>query len=155
MQGVNPVSGSILFSKNPKGEAGHERPGVGGAGNFGACRGTGCSRSHEGEDVSAAVGADVHASTAGRVTFSGTMQGYGNIVKIDNGSGVVTVYAHNTDNNVDVGDKVNRGDVIATAGQTGNAAGQPASESHVHFEVIVNGQRVDPANWLNSAVTPP
>lgn len=158
MKGVNPVTGQTLFSPNPKGQSGNERPGVGGAGNFGACRGTGCSRTHQGEDISAPVGSDVHAATGGTVTFSGVSgsqtTGYGNTIKIDDGSGTVTVYSHNSDNGVSVGDTVQRGEVIGTAGQTGNAAGQPASESHVHFEVQVNGQRVDPATWLNSATEP-
>jgi murein DD-endopeptidase MepM/ murein hydrolase activator NlpD len=66
----------------------------------------------------------------------------------------VTQYCHNSDNGVAVGDTVNRGDVIGTSGQTGNALGQDASEAHVHFEVQVNGERVDPANWLNSATEP-
>ena len=155
MKGVNPVTGQTLFSPNPKGQPGNERPGVGGAGNFGACRGTGCSRTHQGEDISAPVGTDIHAATGGTVTFSGVSgsqtTGYGNTIKVDDGSGTVTVYSHNSDNGVSVGDKVQRGDVIGTSGQTGNAAGQPASEAHVHFEVQVNGQRVDPATWLNSA----
>ncbi len=155
MKGVNPVTGQTLFSRDPKGQPGNERPGVGGAGNFGACRGTGCSRTHQGEDISAPVGSDIHAATGGTVTFSGVSgsqtTGYGNTVKVDDGSGTVTVYSHNSENGVSVGDTVQRGDVIGTSGQTGNAAGQPASESHVHFEVQVNGQRVDPATWLNSA----
>jgi murein DD-endopeptidase MepM/ murein hydrolase activator NlpD len=157
MTGVNPVTGQTLFSANPKGEPGHERPGEGGAGNFGASRGGG-TRSHQGEDISGPVGADVHASTGGTVTFSGVngslKTGYGNTVKIDDGNGTTTVYSHNTTNSVSVGDTVKRGDVIGTLGQTGNAAGQPAAESHVHFEVIVDGKRVDPAQWLNSAVSP-
>ena len=90
----------------------------------------------------------------GTVTFSGTKQGYGNTVMIDDGSGTVTLYAHNTQNGVSVGDTVNQGAVIGTVGQTGNAAGQPTSEEHVHFGVYVNGQAVDPANWLNSATKP-
>lgn len=158
MKGVNPVTGQTLFSPNPKGQPGNERPGVGGAGNFGACRGTGCSRTHQGEDISAPVGTDIHAATGGTVTFSGVSgsqtTGYGNTIKIDDGSGTVTVYSHNSDNGVAVGDTVERGEVIGTAGQTGNAAGQPESESHVHFEVQVNGERVDPATWLNSATEP-
>ena len=141
--------------RDPKGQAGNERPGAGGAGNFGACRGMGCGRTHEGEDVSGPVGTVIHASTSGTVIFSGTMSGYGNTVEIDDHSGTVTLYGHNSENSVSVGDTVQQGEVIGTLGQTGNAASLPASESHVHFEVRVNGQRVDPAIWLNSAVTPP
>ena len=152
MKGVNPVTGKTLFSPTPKGQPGNERPGVGGAGNFGAPRDGG--RTHHGEDISGPVGTDLHAATPGTVTFSGTMSGYGNTVKIDDGSGTVTLYGHNSDNAVSVGDTVQQGQVIGTLGQTGNAAGQPDSESHVHFEVHVNGELVNPATWLNSATNP-
>jgi len=108
--------------------------------------------------VSGPVGAGVHASTSGTVTFSGVSgsqtTGYGNTIKIDDGSGTTTVYSHNSRNDVSAGDTVKQGDTIGTVGQTGNASGQPSSESHVHFEVQINGQRVDPATWLNSTVAP-
>ena len=153
MTGINPVSGTPFFSAEPRGEEGHERPGVGGRGYFGASRANG-ARPHLGEDVSGEVGSSVYAATGGTVVFSGVMQGYGNTIIIDNGQGVQTVYSHNSENGVRVGDHVNRGDVVADVGQTGNAQGQPASESHVHFEVRINGKKVDPAVWLNSAVSP-
>lgn len=152
MKGVNPVTGKTLFSPDPKGVPGNERPGVGGKGSFGAPRDGG--RTHHGEDISGPVGTDIHASTSGTVTFSGNMSGYGNTVKVDDGSGTVTLYGHNSENSVSVGDTVKQGQVIGTLGQTGNAAGQPATESHVHFEVHVNGQLVNPATWLNSATNP-
>jgi RHS repeat-associated protein len=158
MAGGNPITNQTFFTRNPKGQTGNERPGVGGAGNFGACRGQGCSRPHYGEDVSGPVGADIHASTSGTVTFSGLSgsetTGYGNTIKVDDGSGTTTVYSHNEANGVSVGDMVERGDVIGTVGQTGNASELPSSESHVHFEVQIDGQRVDPAVWLNSVVAP-
>jgi RHS repeat-associated protein len=153
MKGVNPVTGQQFFRPDPKGKPGHERPGVGGAGSFGANRGTaGARRQHHGEDVSGPVGADVHAATSGTVTFSGPMSGYGNTVKVDDGHGTVTLYGHNSANEVGVGDDVLQGQVIGTLGQTGNAAGQPASESHVHFEVHIDGELVNPSAWLNSDV---
>lgn len=157
MQGVNPVTGQPFFSRNPKGEAGNERPGRGGAGNFGASRGTPAHpRTHQGEDISGALGANIHAATDGTVTYSGVngsdTTGYGNMVTIDDGNGTITRYAHNQDNLVQRGDKVKQGDVIATLGQTGNASELDPSEAHVHFEVEQNGQRVDPATWLNSAI---
>ena len=154
MKGVNPITGETLFSRDPKGQPGHERPGVGGAGNFGAHRDNATGTPHQGEDISAPDGADIHASTSGTVTFSGTKKGYGNTVEIDDGNGTVTLYAHNSENGVSVGDFVNQGDVIGSVGQTGNAAGQPASEEHLHFGVLVNGTFVDPANWLDSATNP-
>ncbi len=155
MKGVNPVSGETLFSHDPKGEAGHERPGVGGAGNFDARRGNAeHRRPHHGEDISGPLGANIHAATDGTVIFSGVngsaTTGYGNMVVIDNGNGTVTRYAHNRDNLVRVGDRVKQGDVIATLGRTGNASKLDPSERHLHFEVEEDGQLVDPATWLNS-----
>jgi murein DD-endopeptidase MepM/ murein hydrolase activator NlpD len=83
------------------------------------------------------------------------MKGNGKTVQIDDGAGTTTLYGHNSENAVSTGDAVARGDVIGSVGQTGNASGEPASESHVHFEVHEDGQRVNPAAWLDSAVTPP
>jgi murein DD-endopeptidase MepM/ murein hydrolase activator NlpD len=157
MQGVNPITGKPFFARDPKGQSGHERPGAGGKGNFGACRGQACSRTHQGEDISGqAYFSPVHASTGGTVTFSGLngskTDGYGETVKIDSGDGVVTVYSHNAANGVSEGEHVTQGEVIAIVGQTGNAHDAPEGEAHVHFEVQVNGTRVDPAVWLNSTV---
>jgi murein DD-endopeptidase MepM/ murein hydrolase activator NlpD len=77
------------------------------------------------------------------------------MVEINSGKGTVTRYAHNILNLVRTGDSVGQGDVIGMLGETGNAGSLPAPEAHSHFEVTVEGQRVDPAVWLNTAVTPP
>jgi murein DD-endopeptidase MepM/ murein hydrolase activator NlpD len=154
MQGVNPVTGQPFFARNPKGEAGNERPGVGGAGFFKAPRDQG-RREHEGEDISGQLGAIIHAATDGEVTrvVNGSpTAGYGNLVEIRSPDGTITRYAHNRDNLVQPRDQVRQGDVIATLGQTGNASKLDPSEAHVHFEVEQNGQRIDPATWLNSAI---
>lgn len=70
-------------------------------------------------------------------------------------SGTVTADGSAGENDVAVGDKVAQGDTIGVLGQTGNAAGQPADEAHVHFEVKIGGSLVDPAVFLNSVVATP
>jgi RHS repeat-associated protein len=153
MKGVNPVTGQTFMARRPKGQPGNERPGVGGAGNFGAPRPANPSGRHAGEDIYGTEGTGVHAATAGTVTESdvnGTLtSGYGNTVKVQNGH-TVTVYTHLSDRSVARGDVVEQGEVVGSVGQTGNAHDLPASEMHLHFEVRVNGQLVDPYTWLNT-----
>ncbi len=100
----------------------------------------GDKRFHHGVDIAAPEGTEVRAVRPGRVVFSGEQHGYGNVVVIDHGSGVVTKYAHNRVNLVRDGDEVSAGDVIAKIGSTGASTGP-----HLHFEVKVNGKDVDPA----------
>lgn len=90
---------------------------------------------HEGIDIAAAEGTPVYAAHAGEVVFSGaSMRGYGNMVVVK-GQGLMTVYAHNKRNLVDVGDSVEAGERIAQVGKTGNASGP-----HLHFETRVKGE---------------
>ncbi len=89
---------------------------------------------HEGIDISASEGTIISAAHSGVVVFSGSsMRGYGNMVVIK-GDGLMTVYAHNQRNFVDVGDRVDAGDRIGIVGMTGNASGP-----HLHFETRVRG----------------
>lgn len=99
---------------------------------------------HEGIDFSGKVGSPVIAVAAGIVTWAGKHHGYGNLIEISHGNGYVTRYAHNSKNLVNVGEKVNKGEVIATMGSTGRSTG-----THVHFEVIRNGKHVDPKKYLS------
>jgi len=99
---------------------------------------------HEGVDIAGKSGALIHAAAAGIVTWSGSRYGYGSLVEISHGNGYVTRYAHNKRNLVSVGDKVEKGDVIALMGNTGRSTG-----THVHFEVIHNGRHVDPKKYLS------
>lgn len=99
---------------------------------------------HEGLDFSGKVGSPVVAVAAGIVTWSGVHYGYGNLIEISHGNGYVTRYAHNNKNLVNVGEKVEKGEVIATMGNTGRTTG-----THVHFEVIQNGKHVDPKKYLS------
>jgi murein DD-endopeptidase MepM/ murein hydrolase activator NlpD len=100
---------------------------------------------HFGVDIAASAGSPVHAADTGTVTFAGwNSGGYGNLVIIDHGNGFVTYYAHNSQLCVNKGDKVNQGTTIALVGTTGDSTG-----NHCHFEVVHNGQKVDPFNYLS------
>ena len=108
-------------------------PITGGAGEF-----------HRGQDYAAQCGTSVMAAASGTVTFSGWHPyGGGNRVVIDHGNGLETTYNHLSSSSVQVGQKVIRGDVIALSGTTGASTG-----CHLHFEVMVNGDVVDPLGWL-------
>ncbi|MBQ8183606.1 MAG: peptidoglycan DD-metalloendopeptidase family protein [Clostridia bacterium] len=103
---------------------------------------------HRGIDISGAnaSGSLVVAGAAGTVTEAGwSTGGYGNYVKIDHGNGVETLYAHMLDNSlmVSVGDVVQKGQTIGRVGNTGYSFG-----AHLHFEVRLNGNRLDPAPYL-------
>ena len=99
---------------------------------------------HNGIDIGVPYGTAVHAGAPGIVYFAGwNGGGYGNLVILDNGSGITTFYAHNQSIAVYKGQVVARGDVIAYAGSTGNSNGP-----HVHFEVRVKGVPDNPRNWL-------
>jgi murein DD-endopeptidase MepM/ murein hydrolase activator NlpD len=100
-------------------------------------------RFHNGIDIAAPEGSPVKAVEAGTVVFSGAANGYGNLVEIDHGNGVVTRYAHTQGNLVSVGQQVEAGQTIARVGETGRATGP-----HLHFEVHQNGTPVDPQLFL-------
>jgi murein DD-endopeptidase MepM/ murein hydrolase activator NlpD len=98
---------------------------------------------HEGVDFAGKAGADIVAVASGVVSWSGERYGYGKMVEVAHGDGVITRYAHNQENLVKVGDMVRRGDVVALMGNSGRSTGP-----HVHFEVHKNGRPVDPASYL-------
>lgn len=98
---------------------------------------------HRGIDIACSYGTGIVAADGGTVTFSGWNGTYGKLVVIDHGNGKVTYYAHNSSLLVSVGDKVAKGETIALAGSTGRSTG-----THCHFEVHVNGQLVNPLNYL-------
>ncbi len=104
---------------------------------------TGLPEKHEGLDIAARLGSEVRATADGKVILAGRENGYGNMVEIDHGYGVLTRYGHNSKNLVQVGDKVKRGQVIALIGSTGRSTGP-----HVHYEVMVNGIPVSPRNYI-------
>lgn len=98
---------------------------------------------HTGVDMATPSGSRVLAAADGEVIFAGVYGGYGNAIIIDHGSGLSTLYGHNSKLLVKVGDKVTKGEQIAKAGSTGLSTG-----SHVHFEVRKNGTPVDPMAYL-------
>lgn len=98
---------------------------------------------HTGMDVAVPTGGNIVAAESGTVIFSGWKGSYGNTVMVDHGSGLVTLYPHNSKLVVKTGDKVKRQQVVAKAGSTGMSTGP-----HLHFEVRKNGQYVDPKPWL-------
>jgi len=98
---------------------------------------------HKGVDFAGKEGEDVIATGAGVVTWSGSRYGYGNLVEIDHGNGLRTRYGHNAELTVEVGDVVTKGQGIALVGNTGRSTG-----AHVHYEVLKNGQQVDPLPFI-------
>lgn len=102
------------------------------------------TRPHQGVDIAAPVGEPIMAPAAGKVIFAGVKAGgYGNAVEIDHGFGYVTRFAHASRIHVRVGQKVERGEMIAEVGATGLVSGP-----HLHYEVEVNGSAVDPLNFI-------
>lgn len=98
---------------------------------------------HYGIDIANRTGTPVRAAMAGRVTMAEYYGAYGNVVYIDHGNGYLTVYAHNSQLLVEVGQTVAQGEVVALMGSTGRSTGP-----HCHFEVRVGGVRKNPAEYL-------
>lgn len=99
---------------------------------------------HGGVDYAGKVGSPILTVASGIVTWSGVRYGYGNVVEVNHGNGYQTRYAHNKKNLVVVGQKVDKGQVIALMGATGRATGP-----HVHFEVVKNGKAVNPKKYIS------
>lgn len=98
---------------------------------------------HKGLDFAGKEGEPVLATGAGVITWSGSRYGYGELVEIDHGGGLVTRYGHNKQVNVKIGDVVTKGQSIAVMGSTGRSTGP-----HVHYEVIHHGQQQDPLPYV-------
>ncbi|RYC31722.1 M23 family peptidase [Lichenibacterium minor] len=101
---------------------------------------------HTGVDLREGYGTDIRATGAGRVSFAGTAGGYGNMVEVDHGNGLATRYAHMGSVSVAEGQAVARGAVLGFVGATGRATGP-----HLHYEVRIDGEPVDPTRFLASA----
>ena len=104
---------------------------------------TGAYKLHTGVDISAGIGTPFVAAAKGVVSKATFNRAYGNMVIIDHGGGVQTLYAHGSEILVQVGDEVNAGDEVLKVGSTGYSTGP-----HAHFEIRINGQTVDPLDYL-------
>lgn len=100
---------------------------------------------HAGLDIAASPGTPVFSPADGVVSFAGYDPGYGKLVSIDHGYGVVTRYGHNSQIYVKVGQKISRRDIVSAVGNTGRSTGP-----HLHYEVRVNNVPVDPLNYILS-----
>jgi murein DD-endopeptidase MepM/ murein hydrolase activator NlpD len=100
-------------------------------------------RLHAGIDIGVPEGTPIHAAAAGTVILASWTGGYGNYTCIDHGGGLATCYAHQSAYAVSVGAQVSQGQVIGYVGNTGHSFG-----AHLHFEVRINGNPVDPLGYL-------
>ncbi|TYB34895.1 MAG: M23 family metallopeptidase [Flexistipes sinusarabici] len=105
---------------------------------------TGRRAFHEGVDIAANYGSPVKATANGIVIYAGYKPGYGNLVTVDHGFGYVTRYGHNSKILVNVGDRVEKGQVVSKVGNTGRSTGP-----HCHYEVLINGIPVNPLKFIN------
>lgn len=111
---------------------------------FGEHRGWGGhGRLHEGIDIAGPIGTPIIAPGDGRVTFSGFYHGYGQMITIDHGYGISTLFGHCSTMFVQEGQFVKRGDIIARVGSTGSSTGP-----HLHYEVHVDGVPVNPELYI-------
>lgn len=98
---------------------------------------------HTGIDIAVPSGKKIVAANSGTVIMSGWYGGYGNVVMVDHGGGIVTLYAHNSKLVVSKGDVVTKGQQVSYSGSTGQSTGP-----HLHFEVRVNGKYVNPSTYF-------
>ncbi|MGL6174197.1 MAG: murein hydrolase activator EnvC family protein [Cellulosilyticaceae bacterium] len=105
---------------------------------------TGKNEFHQGIDIPAPYGKAVVAAADGVVITSGWVRGFGNTIMIDHGSGLVTIYGHNSSLTVSNGQQVKKGQQVARIGSTGYSTG-----NHCHFEVRINGRHTNPWKYLN------
>jgi murein DD-endopeptidase MepM/ murein hydrolase activator NlpD len=99
---------------------------------------------HPGLDIGAPMGATITATAAGRVIFAGPYGGYGNAIILDHGGDTSSLYGHCSQIFVSNGQDVQRGQAIGAVGMTGRATGP-----HLHFEIRINGNAVDPTARLH------
>lgn len=104
---------------------------------------TGKEAMHKGVDFAGKDHGKVISTGAGIVSWAGERYGYGLLVEVSHGNGLVTRYGHNSELNVRVGDVVTKGDTLAAMGNTGRSTGV-----HVHYEVLKNGKQVNPLAYI-------
>lgn len=101
---------------------------------------------HGGIDFAGTEGSDVYSVADGVVTYSGQRTGYGNVVEVNHGDGLVTRYAHARAVAVKAGDMVSKDQLVAYMGSTGRSTG-----THLHYEVLRNGKQIDPTTFIRVA----
>lgn len=104
---------------------------------------TGKNDFHRGIDFAGKSGTEIVAVADGIVTWSDKRYDYGNMVEVDHGNGYLSRYSHNKSNLVKVGDRVDKGQVIALMGSTGRSTGP-----HVHYEIVHNGKIINPKSFI-------
>jgi len=107
---------------------------------------TGRHAMHQGLDFKGPIGAPIYAAAKGRVSFVGRKSGYGNVVEVSHGNGLLTRYAHMSRTRAHVGQAVDAGDIIGAIGSTGRSTGP-----HLHFELRINNRAVNPRPFLETA----
>lgn len=107
---------------------------------------TGKDHFHHGLDFSIPVGTEVRATGDGVVVMAMRQRGFGNVLKVDHGNSVITIYAHLDHFNVKKGEKVKRGQIIARSGNSGRS-----TAPHLHYEIRVNGRSVNPVPYILDA----
>jgi len=103
---------------------------------------------HAGLDIKGEIGAPILAAAAGTVISSGQERAYGHVIRIEHDGGFVTLYAHNLENLVEVGDRISAGTIIGTVGRSGRATGP-----HLHFEIRHEGMVYNPLHLLPARET--
>ncbi|WP_427966348.1 M23 family metallopeptidase [Altererythrobacter sp.] len=101
---------------------------------------------HSGLDFKGRIGSPIYAAAKGRISFVGRKSGYGKVVEVSHGNGLLTRYAHMSKFHARVGQQVASGDVIGAIGSTGRSTGP-----HLHFEVRINNRAVNPRLFLEKA----
>jgi murein DD-endopeptidase MepM/ murein hydrolase activator NlpD len=101
---------------------------------------------HSGLDYFSQIGGEIYATAPGKVVYTGSLLLHGNTTLIDHGWGVYTLYAHQTEILVQVGQQVKAGQLVGRVGSTGRSTG-----AHLHWEVWVGGNQVDPRDWLENS----
>jgi len=104
---------------------------------------TGQRTMHKGIDVASPIGTPIYAPADGVVIFSGKKSGFGNFVMLAHGYGIVSRYGHNAQNMVQPGQRIKRGEQIATVGMSGRSTGP-----HLHYEILVNGRYSNPRKFI-------
>ncbi|MGB0956037.1 MAG: M23 family metallopeptidase [Panacagrimonas sp.] len=107
---------------------------------------TGRRTMHHGVDFAGRAGSGIYAVAGGVVTHAGTRGGYGRLVEINHGNGYITRYGHNRKVLVEAGERVVKGQRISLMGSSGRSTGP-----HVHFEVLLNGKKVNPAQYIRAS----